>query len=345
MRINGRKIQDDDVIIDVTKAVEAYQWFMQNRRSSESPSTQTPASGKSQASGNAAFEFDKAIKSRLQALNAEFLPAGNVLASKQTYYDWSKSPPRDPVKRKRSVLIAVLSVTGRDISANGILAREPLNLTPLSELAPLQSRRVSNDPDEVEGVVYEIELAELILKASEMTVMSDWLIKDDGEATKTDAEEVGTVTVGLTEADIVIDFGETEPLDWTRRFSATTDPFLGRADGCVILWNENRRTWIIQPTEGSPMRVRAEQLKLCKTKGRRGAFIDLCVTATEDQVFTDFRMRRHVAPSGEVKPTGKIGLAGDQLKHARERLFSIVLAHRPAEADIAILSIQRHKLL
>lgn len=342
MRINGRTYQDDDVIIDVKKAWEAYQIFADKRRPANHRDERNAEHANKQASGQAAVEFDKAIKSRLASLQANFPSADYALAAKQTLSGWNRNPQKVPIKRKRSVLIAVLSITGKDISANNILARQPINLSALADLAPLQSRKITNDPDEVEEVVYEIELAELIFKSAEMTVLSDWLIKPDGKAAKSEAYEVGSVTVGLKEADIEIDFGHTQPVEWTRRVTAETDPFNGRADGCVIMWSENRQAWLVQPTDGSPMRVRAENVKLCKTKGPRGSFVDLKVIATDDQLFSDFRMRRRAGPAGNAMSVGDFGLAGDERDHARARLFSIILAHRVDAASI--LSFQRHKL-
>lgn len=330
MKINGRNVPDDEVTIDVKKACEAYNRFK--------------SYGKSDWQGNSGpdFEFNNAIKSRMQLLNAVVPQAGFVLASKQTFSDWANKPLKRPVKQRRSVLIGVLSVTGIDISARRILARDPLNLSAMSELAPLRSQKLTNDPEEVDEVVFEIELAELVLKAAERSVMSDWLVDATGKARKTEPIEIGTVVFGLREADIQIDYGDTIPQDWTRRISADTPLHLGRADGCVILWSEQRGAWIVQPTEGSPMRVRIEKAKLCKTRGRRGATVGVSITVVEDQLSTDFRMKLQLNGKGEPEksPTGL--LAGQDLDAARERLFSIVLAHRSEGASI--LSYQGHQL-
>lgn len=330
MRINGRNIIDDEVTIDVKKACEAYKRFQ--------------SYGKSDWEGNNGldFKFNDAIKSRMKLLDAVVPLAGFVLAAKSTFSDWGKKPLKLPAKRRRSVLIGVLSVTGIDISARRILARDPLNLSLMSELAPLRSRKLTNDPKEIEDVVFEIELVELILKAAERSVMSDWLVDPNGKAEKTQQIEIGTVVYGLREADIQIDFGDTIPQEWTRRISADTPPYLGRADGCVILWSEQRGAWIVQPTEGSPMRVRIEKAKLCETRGRRGAIVGVSVTVVEDQLSTDFRMKQQINSKKEPErsPTGL--LAGEDLDHARDRLFSIVLAHRSEGASL--LSYQGHQL-
>lgn len=329
MKLNGRRVEDDEIVIDVQKAVQAYDIFKKNREDA----------GKANA-----IEFDKTLKFFLKLLDADFHPNEMVLGSKQLLSSWQTSPPK-VARRKRSVLIAVLSITGLDISAQGILARQPLNLSPMSELAPLLSRKLTNDPEELNDVVFEVELAQLILKKTERSVMSDWLVKPGATPQKTDPIEIGSVVVGLKEVDVLIDFGETEPEDWTRRISAETDPFLGRTDGCVILWNQERKAWIVQPTERSPMQVRVENVKLCKTRGRRGATISLAVAVVEDQLDTDFRMKLQINRHGEPEPSPTGILAGDQRKAARERLFSIVLAHRPSGTEAgSVLSYQRHKL-
>lgn len=329
MKLNGRRVEDDEIAIDVRKAAQAYDTFKKRRKDE----------GKANA-----VEFDKALKFILTLLEADFHPNDMVLGSKSLLSSWPTSPPK-LTKRRRSVLIAVLSVTGLDISAQGILARHPLNLSPMSELAPLLSRKVTNDPDEITEVVFEVELAQLILKTAERSVMSDWLVLPGGKPEKTEPIEIGSVVFGLKEAEILIDFGETDPEDWTRRISADTDPFLGRADGCVILWNQERKGWIIQPTERSPMQIRVENVKLFKTRGRRGTTIGLAVAAVEDQLDTEFRMKLQTNRQGRPERSQTGILAGEQLKTARERLFSIVLAHRPNGADAgSVLSYQRHKL-
>ena len=330
MKLNGRPDEDDEIAIDIQKAVQAYDIFKERY----------------QGKGNAnAVEFDKALKSILTLLEAKFDPNNEVLGSKQVLSGW-KTSPRKLVKRKRSVLIAVLSVTGLDISANGILARVPLNLSAICELAPLRSQKLTNDPVEISEVVFEVELAQLILKTTNRPVMSDWLVKPGPGANpeRSNPIEIGRVVLGLREVDILIDFGETVPEEWTRRISAETDPFLGRADGCVILWNQVRKAWIVQPTERGPMRVRLENVKLCKTRGRRGTTIGLAVAAVEDQLDVEFSMTLHINRQGEAEHSRAV-LAGDQLKNARERLFSIVLAHRPHGVDAgSVLSYQMLKL-
>lgn len=284
MKLNGRSTHDDDIVIGVRKAVDAYEQFkkMRGRRSN----------GDGADDGGPAFEFDKAIRSQLQILQATFPNAGMILGSKQTFSKWKTDPPREQIKRKRSVLLAVLSISGVEISSHGILARQPVNLSPLAELSSLKSRKLTNDPEEVEEVTFEVELSSLLFKSAEMKVMSDWIVKADRKTEKGVPVEIGSVVYGLTEADVEIDFGETRPVNWTRRISPDTDPSLGRTDGCIAIWSEIRSAWIVQPLEGSPMRVRLEGVKLCTTRGKRGSFIDVKVTATEEKVDSDFRMRR-----------------------------------------------------
>jgi hypothetical protein len=260
--------------------------------------------------------------------------AGMLLASKQTWSKWRNDPPKEQVKRKRSVLLAVLSITGIDISAHGILARQPLNLSRLAELTALKSRRVTNDPDEVEEVTFEVELPFLLFKTAEETVMSNWIVDSSGIAEQGLAHEVGSVVYGLREAEVGIDFGETEVTSWNRRISPETDKFDGRALGCVGVWSQERNVWLVQPLEGSPMRVEIENWKLCTMRGKRGAFVEIIISASEDQLHHDFRMRG--------RGTRDAPLLGEELERARDRLFSIALAHR--QDDRAVLSYQRHKL-
>jgi hypothetical protein len=335
MKLNGRPVEDYEIAIDVQKAVQAYDIFKERY----------------EAKGNAnAVEFDKALKSVLTLLEADFHLTDMVLGSKQTLSGWQTSPPK-LVKRSRSVLIAVLAITGLDISTQGILGRQPLNFSPMSELAPLRSHKLTNDPEEISEVVFEVELAELLLKVTHRPVMSDWLVKPvaklekDDKPKKPDPVEIGTVVMGLNEADILIDFGETVPEEWTRRISAETDPFLGRADGCVVLWKQERKAWIVQPTERSPMRVRLENVKLCKVRGPRGATISLAVAVVEDQLNIDFNLKVQIDPQGKPERSQAGILRGDQLKNARERLFSIVLGHRLNSTEAgSVLSYQRLKL-
>lgn len=324
MRLNGRTITDDDIVIDVQKAVDAFEHFKEVRGP-----RRTGTKG-----GDPAFDLDKAIRERLEIFEVEVPKTGMILASKQTLSKWKLDPPKEQIKRKRSVLLAVLMVTGRDTSAHGIIARQPLNLTRLAELTALNSRRVTNDPDEVDDVIFEVEVPFLLFKAAEETVMSDWIIGSNGKAKKGEVHEVGAVVYGLREADVRIDFGETETTSWNRRISPETDQFDGRASGCVGVWSEERNAWVVQPLEGSPMRVHIENWKLCTTRGKRGAFVDIIVSASEDQFYSDFQMRTR---GSRDEP-----LAQADIDCARERLFSIVLAHR--RDDWSVLSYQRHKL-
>ena len=82
------------------------------------------------------------------------------------------------------------------------------------------------------------------------------------------------------------------------------------------------------------MRVRLENARLCVTQGKRGSFIDLKVVATEEQMLSEFRMRGKTSEADEFLPL--------KMQRAKERLFSIVLAHR-SEAG-SVLAVQRHKL-
>ena len=331
MKLNGRSITDDDIRIDCQSAVKAYEEFQRTRVRNSDENKDN--------SGGIAFEFDKAIRSRLQILEAIYPKAGMVFASKQTFSKWNNDPPKQSVKCKRSVLIAVLSITGIDVSSNAILARKPLDLSPMVELSPLKSKKLTNDPEEIEEVTFDVELSSILFKSAEMRVMSDWFVEegDNKVRKKTHTErsaEVGTVVYGLTEAEVQIDIGETELIDWTRRVSPDTDPFLGKTDGSVMIWSDKRSVWIVQPLEGSPMRLRLEGIQLCKIRGGRGASIDLKVTATEDQIDSRFRMR--------VEPSQTNPITGEEIDNARNRLFSIMLSHR-SDGD-AVLAIQRHKL-
>ncbi len=335
MKLGGRPVADDEIIIDVCKAVAAYERFQSRGKSNRESYMQTK--------GGPDSKFDDAIRSRLVMFEAEFPPAGKLLGSKQTFSSWKNDPPKKPIRKKRSVLTAVLSLTGIDISAKGILTSQPINLSAMSELAPLKSKKLTNEPpEEIDGATFEIELGELIFKSSEMTVMSDWIALPNGRVKKTPSYEIGTVVYGLKESDIEIDFGDTEPLDITRRISTDTDRFLGRLDGCVMVWSGVRQAWTVQPTGESPMRVHAERIKICTVRGHSGDSISLAVSAGEDQVHSDFRMRRQIDQKGKLAASQTGTLAGEQLNLARERLFSIVLAHRPEVA--AILSFQIHKL-
>lgn len=332
MKLNGRNIADDDVAFDVQKAVDAYEKFKETcvRTPNEDVEDDEGGSGP-------AFELNKAIRKRLEILEAVYPKKGWLFASKQTISQWGKGPPKQPVRRKRSVLIAVLSITGIDVSTSSSLSRRPLNLSPMVELSSLKSKKLTNDPDEIEEVTYEVELASLIFKSAEMRVMSNWFVDVDGKAKKKTRgkppTEVGTVVYGLTEADVKIDFGETEVVDWNRRVSPDTDPFLGKANGCVMIWSATRSAWIVQPLEGSPMRLSLEGIKLCTIRGQRGAFVDVKVMAIENYIDSEFRMRDH---SLQVE-----AITEDKLNSARNRLFSIILAHR---SEDAVLAIQKHKL-
>jgi hypothetical protein len=56
MKLNGRTIIDDDIAIDVRKAVDAFERFKETRR----------ARRRTEGGGDPAFDLDKAIRSRLE---------------------------------------------------------------------------------------------------------------------------------------------------------------------------------------------------------------------------------------------------------------------------------------
>jgi len=201
------------------------------------------------------------------------------------------------------------------------------------ELNPLRSQKQTNDPDEIANVSYSVELSSIVFKSAELKVMSDWGLKGHLEVSG-DPIEVGTVTYGLKEAEIEINFGASELADWARRVSPESDPFVGRAEGCVLIWSETRFAWVVQPLEGSPMRVRMEDVKICTMVAQRGAFLEITVKTDEDNIVDDFRMRRSLFQHG--------ALVADDLEIARERLFSLVLSNRTDTT--AIFSYQKHKL-
>jgi hypothetical protein len=327
MRQEKHTSLEEEITIDVSKAVAAYERFKELKSFRSD-------------SGGIVYELNKAILARLQHMKAEYHPNENFLASKQNFSVWRKGAPRTPIKRRRSILLAVVALTGIDISAQSILARTPQDLSDIVELGPLKSRKITNDPDEVKEAMFDVEMSSIVFKSAQTKVMTSWLIEKSKEGTpqklrESDAVEIGTVTYGLNEADVEIEYGELEKVDWTRRVSPETDSSVGRTDGCVMIWSEARQSWIVQPIEHDMMRARLEEIKLCRVKGPRVAFIELKICASREQLNDEFRVRDADTRAAKV-------LKGDELAHARERLFSIVLSHRAGAKSI--LAFQRHKL-
>jgi hypothetical protein len=320
---------EEEITIDVSKAVAAYERFKELKPS------RFDGDG-----GGIVYELNKAILARLQQMKAEFHPNENFLAGKQTFSVWRKGTPPTLIKRRRSILLAVLALTGIDISAQSILARTPQNLSDMVELGPLKSRKITNDPDEIKETMFDVEISSIIFKSTQTKVMTTWLHEKPKEKAtqklkESDAVEIGTVTYGLNEADIEVGWGELERVDWTRRVSPETDSSVGRTDGCVMIWSDARQSWVVQPIEHDMMRVRLEEIKLCRVKGPRGAFIDIKICASREQLSDEFRVRDADTHAAKI-------LKGDELIRARERLFSIVLSQR--DGAKSILAFQRHKL-
>jgi hypothetical protein len=332
MRQDRRASLEEEITIDVSKAVEAYERFKELK-----PPRSSVIEGDT---GGIVYELNKAILARLQQMKAEYHANENFLASKQNFSVWRKGAPPTPIKRRRSILLAVLALTGIDISAQSILARTPQNLSDMVELGPLNSRKVTNDPDEVKEALFDVEISSIVFKSAQTKVMTTWLHeKSKGRSTQklkeSDAVEIGTVTYGLNEADIEVGWGELEKVDWTRRVSPETHSSVGRTDGCVMVWSDARQGWVVQPIEHDIMRVRLEEIKLCRVKGARGAFIDIKICASREQLNDEFRVRDADTHAAKI-------LKGDELMRARERLFSIVLSDR--DGATSILAFQRHKL-
>ncbi|MEA2836122.1 MAG: hypothetical protein QOD89_672 [Bradyrhizobium sp.] len=327
MRQDKHTSLEEEITIDVSKAVAAYERFKQLKSFRSD-------------TGGIAYELNKAILARLQQMKAEYHANENFLASKQNFSVWRKGAPQTAIKRRRSILLAVLALTGIDISAQSILARTPQDLSDMVELGPLKSRKITNDPDEVKEAMFDVEMSSIVFKSAQTKVMTSWLHEKPKERTpqnprESDAVEIGTVTYGLNEADVEIEYGELEKVDWTRRVSPETDSSVGRTDGCIMIWSEARQSWIVQPIEPDMMRARLEGIKLCRVRGPRGAFIELKICASREQLSDEFRVRDADTRAAKV-------LKGDELVHARERLFSIVLSHRAGAKSI--LAVQRHKL-
>jgi hypothetical protein len=329
MTQDKRAYLEEEITIEVSKAVAAYERFKEFK-----PPRSTVLGGDG---GGIAYEFNKAILARLQQMKAEYHPNEIFLASKQNFSVWRKGTPSSPIKRRRSVLLAVLALTGIDISTQSILARTPQNLSDMVELGPLKSRKVTNDPDEVKQAMYDVEISSIVFKSAQTKVMTSWLQESPNrqKLRETDAVEIGTVTYGLNEADIEIVCGEVEEVDWTRRVSPETDSSVGRTDGCVMIWSDARHSWIVQPIEDHMMRARLEEIKLCRVKGPRGAFIDINICASREQLNDEFRVRDADTRAAKI-------LKGDELMRARERLFGIVLSQRAGTKSI--LAVQKHKL-
>lgn len=322
MTHHPRASLDEDVVIDVTKAVEAYDRFKISNVSAAAPS--------GSESGDVAYQFNSAIRNRLVELRAKYRRGETFLGSKQTFSNWRNGRVKGQVRRRRSVLLAVLGLTGVDISASSVLARQPLNLSPLVELGPLASQKLTNDPEEIDDVSYSIILSSLLFKGAQMKVMSSWLRDEPNKNT-----EVGTVSYGLNEAYVEFDPGVTTAYEVTHRISGNTESVLGRAEGCVVLWSDSDSKWIVQPTEQGIMRVRLSNAVLCKVRGPRGSFVDIVVTAMKDQLDDSFRVR-------DERTHQSIALQGQKLRRAREKLFSIALGQR--SEGPSILAIQRHKI-
>lgn len=321
---------EEEITIDVSKAVAAYERFKELK-----PLRSTVIEGDG---GGVVYELNKAILARLQQMRAQYHANENFLAGKQNFSVWRKGAPPTPIKRRRSILLAVLALTGIDISAQSILARTPQNLSDMVELGPLKSKKITNDPDEIKQAMFDVEISSIVFKSAQIKVMTSWLqenAKERQNLKESNAVEIGTVTYGLNEADIEVTGDGLEKVDWTRRVSPGTDSSVGRTDGCVMIWSEARQGWVVQPIEHDMMRARLEEIKLCRVKGPRGAFIDIKICASREQLNDEFRVRDADTRAAKI-------LKGDELIRARERLFGIVLSHRAGAKSI--LAFQRHKL-
>src|ERR1043165_9796478 len=144
---------EEEIAIDVSKAVTAYERFKELKPS------RLDGDG-----GGIVYELNKAILGRLQQMKADYHPNENFLASKQNFSVWRKGTPLTPIKRRRSVLLAVLALTGIDISTQSILARTPQNLSDMVELGPLKSRKITNDPDEIKDAMFDVEISSIVFK-------------------------------------------------------------------------------------------------------------------------------------------------------------------------------------
>lgn len=313
---------NQEIEIDVSKAVEAYDMFRPDVSGHEA----------SDDSGPKAARFNRAIQAVMDEMRAPYERGETCLGSKQTMSNWRKGEVKGRVTRRRSILLSVLALTKIDISKRNILAREPINFSPLVELSTLTAHKLTNNPEEIEEVSYSVILSSLLFKAARMRVMSSWLKK----LRRGDKDpEIGSVDYSLLEADISIEVEDGELTYWVRRIPGDDSRDFGRTDGCIVLWSDQNEAWLIQPQFTGDLRARIEAVGLCSVLARRGAMINIYIRASRDQVEDEFRIRDQSTRA--LKDLGE-----DELSRARSRLIGLVLGQRAD--DTAVLAMQRYKL-
>jgi hypothetical protein len=332
MPYDWRATLQDEIPIDVSKAVEAYEVFTSLHRVSRRKSDES--------NGSAVYEFEKLIRDYLDKMNIPLLRKETFLAAKQTYSHWRTSSPKPEVTRRKCVVLAVLRLTGIDISLNNLIARSPVNFSDIVELGSLVAKKITNDPNEIVRVVYDVELSNILFKAHSCRVLSTWLELDDRYSKRKNSQEhepvdIGLVRFGLSEAEIGIEHEPVIEVSRTTRLSPENSELPTRIEGCVVLWSDTRCRWLVQPTETGIMQARIEKVPLCRVSTQRGTLLSVLVAASPSQFIAEFK----VSP---LDTKDRKSTNADALARARERLFSIVLAHRHREG--AILSIQRYKM-
>ncbi|WP_187431973.1 hypothetical protein [Roseobacter fucihabitans] len=313
---------DDAIEIDLQAAVNAYDSFqpLQNGRTHR------------RSDGTKVALFNRSLKQIVIGLRASVSKGEVLLGSKQTISKWRLGRVSAPIKRRLSVCLAILAVTGKDTTKRQILARRAISFSDLVQLGSTHPQKVTNNPEEISDVTYSSVLQHALFKTARTRVMSSW-VKDTRD--RRQDRQIGTVDYALREANIRVLVEDGEVSQWLRRFPSVDEDRNGRADGCVVLWSDQDGCWIIQPTNMGHLQARVENLELCRVRASRGAVMQVAVTASRDQIEDNFQLNQVV---GE----GAVELRDDQKALARNRLIGLVVGqHTKGEG---MLAIQRVKL-
>ena len=228
------------------------------------------------------------------------------------------------------MLLAILLITGKDISKRSILAREPEHFSTLVELSPINGQKLSNNPDEIDEVSYWVHLKSLVFRRQRMRVKSDW-IKDTSEK----PIEIGTVDYGVLEAEIALHL-ETGEITYNLPRLPSDDPLnIGRVEGCVMLWSDNSDCWIVQPAQPGILQARLEEARLCSLIAKRGSIAEITVNIDRGQIDDDFQIK-------DIRTREFVALRDEELSRAREKMIGLVLGQR--WTNRTVVAMQRYKL-
>lgn len=248
-----------------------------------------------------------------------------LIGSKQTFSEWRKRS--NQAVRRKSVLLALLQVSGIDFSLDGFLSKEPIDFTKLIKIGKLKSQIISNQKNENDQHLVRFQLSSVSFLRAWEEVTSSWFPQSIGQDVA-----IGQVNYALREAILHFEHWNSDDASY-KPVDGWSVPEVVNSEDLTILWDEKNARQIVQPyslsrnLQTTVIDVCIGQI-FCKNKGKFRALLSIC----EDQISYEFVLSdlwkdryRRVDSIMDKKSRERIG---KDLNHAKQTLIALVIGQR-----------------